>query len=127
MDNSLSNHLHKYIYHKGDIGMEANKQDIINHIIRIYKELWGKDEYLGWLHNDILLLVGFKINLQDMNDHKGVLLWDDIDKNVGGKNSTISKITEFLYTLPLYSLYSLIGYNTQNLQIKPDLGFNPNP
>ena len=114
---------HNYISKQGDIGMsqDINKKELIKELIRIYKEKWGKDEYVDWLHNDLLMLVGFKTDLEKSKDTTGVKLWNSIDKKVGGKSSTLPRIKKILEELPTYALTSLIGYHFQSLQIKPDM------
>ena len=60
-------YFHNYISKKGDIGMaqDIEKKELIENIIRIYKEKWNK-EYIDWLHNDILMLVGFKMDMEKL-------------------------------------------------------------
>ena len=64
MNDSITTRIHDYISIKGDIGMDVDKSLIIKNIIQSYKNKWGESEFDGWIHNDILMLVGFKINLK---------------------------------------------------------------
>ena len=109
MNDSVPILFHSYIALKGDIGMDIDKSVIIKNIIQSYKNKWGDSEYDGWIHNDILMLVGFRIQLED-SDKNGLQLWDGIDKELGQQNSNISTIVPVLQQLPLYALLSLHGY-----------------
>ena len=113
-------YFHNYISKKGDIGMaqDIEKKELIENIIRIYKQKWNK-EYIDWLHNDILMLVGFKMDMEKVGDTTGVKLWTDIDKKIG--KPTLQKISSELKKLPTYALLSLIGYHFQSLQIIPKM------
>ena len=118
--------IHEYIAKQGDVGMsqDIHKQELIQELVRIYQEKWGEDEYIGWLHNDLLMLVGFRIALEKSQDKTGLELWNSIDKRVGGKNSSLQTIEDVLRELPTYALLTMIGYHFQSLQIKPEMRMN---
>lgn len=109
MNDSIPVRFHNYIALKGDVGMEVDKSIIIKNIIQSYKNKWGDSEYDDWIHNDILMLIGFRIQLED-SDVNGLQLWDGIDKELKQTNSNISTIVPVLQQLPLYALFSLHGY-----------------
>jgi len=79
----------------------------------------GKKEYIDWLHNDILMLIGFKMELEKENNKTRVKLWDLIDKKIG--KPTLIKIKTVLKELPIYALLALVGYNFKNLKVNSAL------
>ena len=96
-----------------------NKTELISEIIRIYKEKWGTREYIGWLQNDMVGLVGYQMDLKNKKNKQGLKLWNDLNKQMG--KSQLTKIKNIMKQLPIYALYSLIGCHFQSLQIKPEM------
>lgn len=124
----LSNRFHGYISRKGDIGMSQDiKRDrLIQNIIQIYKVKWGNDNYEGWLQNDTLILIGYSIDLERNNDQEGLELWNDMNEILGGKETSLSKITFILDKLPTYALLSLVGYHAESLEMSIKESINNN-
>ena len=70
-----------------------------------------KDDYLSYINNDIIGIIGYKIDLEKMNDIEGIKLWNKIDrKMLTNKKLDKTKITNLLYEVPLYYLLSFLGY-----------------
>ncbi len=62
------------------------------------------DEYLNWINNDIILLIGVESNTK---------LSNELDKLMKNKNNIdIHKISKLLMDVPLYFLLSFLGYAT---------------
>ena len=114
----ISNRFHGYISRKGDIGMSQDIQRdvLIQNVIKTYEKKWGFEEYKGWLQNDILMLIGVRVDLERNNDNEGLELWNDMNEILGGKEASLNKITFILEKLPMYALLSLFGYNIDCLE-----------
>ena len=67
---------------------QVDKPAIINEIIHLYKkytdEVLGEkdDQYLNWINNDLLNLVGFKIDLMQRKNKEGLNLWNELDEKM---------------------------------------------
>ena len=72
---TLKNKINKYIF-KNDICCEddVDRKIIIQDIFALYSEIasfmYEKDEYLSHIGNDLLKLIGYKIDLETKNDKK---------------------------------------------------------
>ena len=113
----IKNNITKYILKKGDIccNEDIDRKFVIKHIINLYKEIaalmFEKDEYLSWLNNDLVVFIGYKINLEQKKNKEGIALWNKIDKATLTKGkANLSKIKSFLKEVPLYFLMSFLGY-----------------
>ena len=42
--------------------------------------MFEKDEYLSWLNNDLVVFIGYKINLEQKKNKEGLTLQNKIDK-----------------------------------------------
>jgi hypothetical protein len=116
---TLKNKIHKYICKKKDICCEGDldKKIIIDQIIEKYKKIWNKmngpEEYLDWINNDILIFIGYEVDMKHKKDIEGTKLAHEMDKLMKNKNTvTIDKITQLLMDVPLYFLLSFLGYAT---------------
>jgi len=115
MGKTLKRRLIKYL-HKKDICCETDydRNVIIQQIIEIYKksckEMGEPDEYLNWMTNDLLILVGYKSDMIKANDLDGVKLWEKLDRKMMKDNKAdMNKVVEVLKKVPLYFLLSFLG------------------
>ena len=114
---TLKNKIHKYISQKQDICCETdvNRKIIIQQIFDIYKKICKKmnepDEYLNYINNDVVKLIGYNFEMKKNNDRNGVRLWNEIDKKMyENKIVNEKKIELLLKDVPLYFLLSFLGY-----------------
>jgi len=94
-----------------------DKPAIINEILHLYKkytdEVLGEkdDQYLNWINNDLLNLVGFKIDLMQRKNKEGLNLWNELDEKMTSDGKpTLEKVQFVLDELPLHLLFSFLGY-----------------
>jgi len=124
---TLKNKINKYIF-KNDICCEddADRKIIIQDIFALYSEIasfmYEKDEYLSHIGNDLLKLIGYKIDLETKNDNEGVRLWNKINSKITlNKTSNKEKMIEVLNEVPLYYLLSFLGYAYYKYKINKDI------
>ena len=120
---TLKNKLNQYISHHKDICCEkdVDKKQIIDQLFELYEKIaeynYEKDNYLDYINNDIVGLIGIKIDLMDSKDKEGVKLWDELDRRCYKNNEEYKKkgkldklnIIKLLNELPLYLLLSFLG------------------
>lgn len=114
---TLKNKINKYIYKKKDICCEddIDRKLAIEDIFTLYSEIanfmYEKDEYLSYIDNDLLKFIGYKIDLDKINDKEGIKLWEKMNnKMLKNKKLDKNKIIELLNDVPLYYLLSFLGY-----------------
>ena len=124
---TLKNKINKYIF-KNDICCEddIDRKLAIQDIFTLYSEIasfmYEKDEYLSYISNDLLVLIGYKINLETKNDNEGIKLWNKIKSKITlNKNPNKEKIIELLNEVPLYYLLSFLGYAYYKYKINKDI------
>jgi hypothetical protein len=124
---TLKNKINKYIF-KNDICCEddVDRKIIIQDIFALYSEIasfmYEKDEYLSYIGNDLLKLIGYKIDLETKNDNEGVRLWNKIKSKITlNKTSNKEKMIEVLNEVPLYYLLSFLGYAYYKYKINKDI------
>ena len=124
---TLKNKINKYIF-KNDICCEdeVDRKIAIQDIFMLYSEIasfmYEKDEYLSYIGNDLLVLIGFKIDLETKKDNEGIKLWNKIKSKITlNKTSNKEKIIEVLNEVPLYYLLSLLGYAYYKYKINKDI------
>ena len=124
---TLKNKINKYIF-KNDICCEddVDRKIIIQDIFALYSEIasfmYEKDEYLSYIGNDLLKLIGYKIDLETKNDNEGVRLWNKINSKITlNKTSNKEKMIEVLNEVPLYYLLSFLGYAYYKYKINKDI------
>ena len=124
---TLKNKINKYIF-KNDICCEddVDRKIIIQDIFALYSEIasfmYEKDEYLSHIGNDLLKLIGYKIDLETKNDNEGVRLWNKIKSKITlNKTSNKEKMIEVLNEVPLYYLLSFLGYAYYKYKINKDI------
>jgi hypothetical protein len=84
--------------------------------------MYEKDEYLSHIGNDLLKLIGYKIDLETKNDNEGVRLWNKIKSKITlNKTSNKEKMIEVLNEVPLYYLLSFLGYAYYKYKINKDI------
>ena len=114
---TLKNKIHKYICKKKDICCEEDidRKVVIEKIFERYKKIaefmYEKDLYLEYINNDLVLFIGYAIELKNKKDTEGLSLWNEIDKKMYKNNKLDeSNIKSLLVDLPLYYLLSFLGY-----------------
>ena len=124
---TLKNKINKYIF-KNDICCEddIDRKLAIQDIFTLYSEIasfmYEKDEYLSYISNDLLVLIGYKIDLETKNDNDGIRLWNKIKSKITlNKNPNKEKIIELLNEVPLYYLLSFLGYAYYKYKINKDI------
>jgi len=116
MPSNIKSNIHKLIMKRGDVCCkdDFDKNHIIKYIIDLYKKKHGNTEYLGWISNDILRVVGYKNDLTKSDK----LLWDRMNRSMMTKNKeNLTKIKKVMSGLPLYHLFSIIGMNYPILEL----------
>ena len=112
--NTLKNKITKYFCEtkEQDICCESdhNREKIVSEILALYKTRYVgyANEYLEWIDNDIVIFIGYRVNLEKDKNIKGVKLWDLIaSKNKQHLSET--NIKGLLMELPLYFLLAFLG------------------
>ena len=69
------------------------------------------NEYLNYINNDMVKLIGYYIDFKKNKDKEGIKLWNELDKRMFEKDIVNQKkIEELLKEVPLYFLLSFLGY-----------------
>ena len=117
----LKNKILKYISKKDICCIEnIDKKVIIEKILLNYKKIGimynEENDYLSYLNNDIVVFIGYKIDLEKNKDIEGVKLWNTLDRKMyKNKKLNLVKIKLLLNELPLFYLLSLLGYSDYRL------------
>ena len=112
-----------YILKKGDICCEDDfdRKKLIDQIFNVYKEISPTD-YLDTINNDIIIFIGYFIDLKKSNNINGINLWTEIDEQMPltkNKKKDTKNIRELLVSLPLFYLLSFLGMgNYKNNDLK---------
>lgn len=116
---TLKNEINRHIFKKRDICCEKDidRNQAIDQIINLYKGEAKTDRYLDRINNDLVIFIGYMVDLSKNKNIKGIRLIDKLDKlmyvnNVRGPNGTLSldNIKLILHNIPLYYLLSFLGY-----------------
>ena len=116
---TLKNEINRHIFKKKDICCEGNidRNQAIDQIINLYKGESKTDKYLDRINNDLVLFIGYGIDLHKNKNINGVTLHSKLNKlmyvtDVIGRNGTLSldNIKLILHNVPLYYLLSFLGY-----------------
>lgn len=116
---TLKNEINRHIFKKKDICCEGNidRNQAIDQIINLYKGESKTDKYLDRINNDLVLFIGYGIDLHKNKNINGVNLHSKLNKlmyvtDVIGRNGTLSldNIKLILHNVPLYYLLSFLGY-----------------
>lgn len=111
---SFKKEISNYILKKGDICCEEDfeRDKVIEQIFNVYEEKDTPNTYLDSLNNDILIFIGYFIDLKKNNDKKGMKLWNELNKQMPptkNKNKDKKNIKNLLKSLPLFYLLSFLG------------------
>ena len=116
---TLKNTMTNYILKKGDVCCEKDidRKKVIEDIFSLYQEIaefmFEKEEYLAYVQNDLLVFIGYRIDLEEGNNKEGVRLWDGLLRlTMNDKTLDKNKITRLLKNVPLYYLLAFLGYAT---------------
>jgi hypothetical protein len=116
---TLKNTMTNYILKKGDVCCEKDidRKKVIEDIFSLYQEIaefmFEKDEYLAYVQNDLLVFIGYRMELEEGNNKEGVRLWDGLLRlTMNDKKLDKNKITRLLKNVPLYYLLAFLGYAT---------------
>lgn len=123
MVKTLKARVHKYISNKQDVCCESDidRTIVIHQLIDKYKRItvfFGEpeSEYLAYLNNDLLVMIGYKVDLEKAKDKEGVQVWNRLDKRMYvNKKLNKAKTIDLLKEIPLYFLLSLLGYASYKL------------
>ena len=111
MKRTLRRRLQNYTSKK-DICCEADvdRTRVIGQLLDKYKT-FANDDYLNAINNDVIKLIGYRVDLVKKKDSEGVYLWDQLDKRMfSNKKVSEQKVTSLLQQVPLFFLFSLLGY-----------------
>lgn len=115
---TLKKKINDYILKKSDICCEEDleRNVVIEKIYKNYEkvaEIFGeKDDYLSYVVNDIPKFIGYKIDLEKVNDKEGIRLHNKLYNSiVKNKIPKKDRITKTLSELPLYYLLAILGYS----------------
>jgi hypothetical protein len=102
-----------YILKKGDICCEDDfdRKKLIDQIFNVFKDISPTD-YLDTINNDIILFIGYFIDLKKSNDKKGIQLWSEMNSQMPltkNKKQDEKNIRALLFSLPLFYLLSFLG------------------
>ena len=107
-----------YVLKKGDVCCEneIERKLVIQDIFATYQELadfmFEKELYLGYVQNDLLLFIGYRVDLEKGNK-EGVRIWDGLARMTEtNKNPDKQKLVKILHNVPLYYLLAFLGYAT---------------
>jgi len=107
-----------YLLKRGDICCEKDmdRKLIIQDILATYQEiadfLFEKELYLGYVQNDLLVFIGYRVDLEKGNQ-EGVRIWDGLARMTEtNKNPDKQKLVKILHNVPLYYLLAFLGYAT---------------
>jgi hypothetical protein len=116
MPKTLKRRLVKYLCKQKDICCEADydRAVVIRQILDMYKTYYTNEgqpeEYLNWINNDLLGIVGYRSKLRKNNDSRGVRLWDELNNEMLTNDQVdIDKVVSLLESVPLYFLLAFLG------------------
>lgn len=106
-----------YILKKGDICCEKDidRTLLIEDIFALYMDIadfmFEKEQYLDYVNNDLLVFIGYRMELEKGNNQEGVRIWDGL-MNKMKKNNALDKdkIVRLLHQVPLFYLMAFLGY-----------------
>ena len=110
---NIKKQISNYILKKGDICCEDDfeRQKIIDSIFNIYKTM-DTHHYLDSLNNDMLIFIGYFIDLKKNNDKEGMKLWEYLDSQMPPNQTPINdekNIKNLLNSFPLFYVLSFLG------------------
>jgi hypothetical protein len=110
--------MNEYFFKKKDFCCEEDidRKKVIAEIFEKYKRIKSKSfeegPYLDFIDNDLVIFIGYRVDLMKNNDVEGLKLWSEISKNIYDKDPANQKmkIEKLLYSLPLYYLLAFLGF-----------------
>ena len=132
---TLKKKIHRYLCKKRDVCCEkdVDRKIVIAQIMEKYKVIAARsfepEQYLDYIDNDLVVLIGYRIELEKNNDMEGVNLWDEISNRISDSNNELKKqkIEALLLSVPLYYLLTFLGYATYREKILSPTGPLPPP
>lgn len=122
---TLKQRINQHVFNQGDICCteDIDKKTVIEEIFSLYREIaMSPDEYLDSVNNDLLVFVGYKVDLEKRKDVEGVQLWNKINRNMlTNKQLDETKIIKLMKDLPLYYLLAFLGNAYYKLKVKQAL------
>jgi hypothetical protein len=116
---TLKKRINNYVQRKGDVCCERDldRDELIQEVFDLYLKIadfFGeKSDYLSYVTNDLVKLIGYRSDMEEAKNTEGVKLWNSINRSTkkkGKKNDDMVKISQFLKSVPLYYLLSVVGY-----------------
>jgi hypothetical protein len=116
---TLKRKMNEYFFKKNNdfcCEKDIDRKKVIAEIFEKYKRIKSKsieqDPYLAFIDNDLVIFIGYRIDLVKNKDVEGLKLWSEISKNTYDKDPAIQKmkIEKLLYSLPLYYLLAFLGF-----------------
>jgi len=94
---------------------DVDRKIVIQQTIEIYRRISSHmeepDEYLSYMNNDIVKLIGYRMELEEKKDIDGIHLWKELDERMyEGETVIESKVIDVLLEVPLGFLMSFLGY-----------------
>jgi len=78
---------------------------------KISLDMEEPEEYLSHMNNDLVKLIGYKIDLVEKKDQEGIELWNEVDQRMYEKEAlSEEKIVDLLKEVPISFLMSFLGY-----------------
>ena len=78
---------------------------------KISEAMEEPEEYLSHMNNDLVKLIGYKIDLVEKKDLEGISLWNELDQRMYDKDAlSEEKIVDVLKEVPISFLISFLGY-----------------
>ena len=105
---NIKKEISNYILKKGDICCEEDfeRDKVIEKIFNLYQN------NLDSINNDMMLFIGYFIDLQKTKDKKGMEIWNYLDEQMPSTKNTKKdekNIKKLLKSLPLFYLLSFLG------------------
>jgi len=94
---------------------DVERSLVIKQSIELYKkisqDMEEPEEYLSYMNNDLVKLIGYRNDLVESKNAEGLHLWNELDQRMyeSGELSE-QKIVELLHEIPLFFLMSFLGY-----------------
>jgi hypothetical protein len=124
MPKTIKKRIHHYISRKQDICCEDDIdrpvviQQLIDKYKSISKEMADPDDYLSYMDNDLVKMIGYKVDLMKDKNKEGVQLWNSLNKRVVENKIVIEKkMIAVLQEVPLYFRMSFLGYASYRLDM----------
>lgn len=106
---------HYFSTHELSCEDDVDRSLAIKQSFELYKkislDMEEPEEYLSHMNNDLVKLIGYKIDLVEKKDHEGIDLWNEVDQRMYEKEAlSEEKIVDLLKEVPISFLMSFLGY-----------------